>query len=187
MWPHINPVLFCEYRVQCRMRLCMPCSSSKGEKLLKWLTFYIKNCTEGQIAIETLCYDLWHDLICWNIQYESDDFSVIWWSLLLYGAKWIILTFSYFSPEFIYRYCATPVWLLSRPGCCAIRCCSRVSPSAQIPEDWEGSHSEAGKLPSKSTACLVLIVLLLPFPSRPLYVCLATGRVGIHTCERNTQ
>lgn len=95
--------------------------------------------------------------------------------LLMYGAKWIILIFSYLSPEFIYRHCTTPVWLLSRPGCCAIRCCSRVSPSAQIPEDWEGSHSEAGKLPSKSTACLVLIVLWLLLPSRPLSAWLQGG------------
>jgi len=148
--------------------LCTPGGSSKGGKLLKWLSFYTKNCTERQIAIETLYHDIWHDLICWNIQYDSDDLSVIWLSLLIYGAKWIILTFSYFSPEFIYRHCATPVWLLSRSGCCAIRCCSRVSPSAQIPEDWEGSHSEAGKLTSKSTACLVLTVLWLLLPPRPL-------------------
>lgn len=63
--------------------LCMPGSSSKGGKLLKWLSFYTKNCTERQIAIETLCRDIWHDLICWNIQYESDDLSVICWSLLM--------------------------------------------------------------------------------------------------------
>jgi hypothetical protein len=37
--------------------LCMPCSSTKGGKLLKWLSFYIKNCTERRIAIETFCHD----------------------------------------------------------------------------------------------------------------------------------